>query len=335
MSDELIYRHADKVYPISYEAFSQRDYLNTFVQESELYLISIGTLAMPLTLDPMVMYWNRDLFSSAGVPETPKTWEQILSLGPKLTKKDSGGNLLQSGIAFGEFDNVEHAKDIVALLAMQAGNKIVERKEGGFQSVLALQTGFALRSTDEAVRYYTNFSNPVQPVYSWDKSQPSSRDTFLSGRLALYFGYASELVNMRNQNPHLNFDVAPVPQTNGSAAAITIGRMNGVAILKASRNPTLAFNTIKLLSAPDFSLNLAKALLLPPPRRDLLRAKPNDAFMSVFFDSALISRGWVDPMPEETNRIFKELVENVVSGRLRIGEAVMGADAELAKLFSS
>ena len=333
LSRELIYRHADKVYPIPYATLSERAFKDTFVEEGELYLTSVGILALPFRLDPMVMYYNRNILSGAGISLPPSSWEEVFSIAPKLVTKDQSGNITQSAVSFGEFRNVNYAKDILVLLTMQAGNPIVEKSGGGFKAVFGDTFGFSLKPADEALRYYTNFSNPVQPVYSWSRSLPNSRDAFLSGSLAFYFGYASELLGLRSQNPHLNFDVAKVPQTKGASAKVTIGRIDGLSVMKSSKNISAALQTVTLMTGPDTSFKLAQNTSLPPPRRDLLANKPSDAYMNVFFDSALMSRGWIDPAPASTSAIFQSLIESVASGRLRVSEAVMNANSELARLF--
>ena len=41
----------------------------------------------------------------------------------------------------------------------------------------------------------------------------SGADTmFAKGALAMYFGYAGEWAGIKARNPHLNFDIAEVPQ---------------------------------------------------------------------------------------------------------------------------
>ena len=35
---------------------------------------------------------------------------------------------------------------------------------------------------------------------------------FAKGALAMYFGYASELLEIKAQNPHLNFDMVKFPR---------------------------------------------------------------------------------------------------------------------------
>lgn len=81
----------------------------------------------------------------------------------------------------------------------------------------------------------------------------------------------------------------------------------------------------------QFSVNLG----LPPVRRDVLTNKPTDAIGSVFYDSALMSKSWFDPDSDETDDIFKNMIESVTSGRARLGEAINLADQELGLLLRS
>ena len=73
---------------------------------------------------------------------------------------------------------------------------------------------------------------------------------------------------------------------------------------------------------------------LPPVRRDLLSEVQTDAVSSVFYDSAIISKGWLDPESPKTEAIFKNMVESVTSGRASLSEAVSTADAELNLLLN-
>ncbi len=60
--------------------------------------------------------------------------------------------------------------------------------------------------------FYTRFARPDNTLYSWNRSFSSDRDRFVSGDLALYFGYGSEGKELERLNPNLNFDIAEVPQ---------------------------------------------------------------------------------------------------------------------------
>ena len=58
---------------------SERDFKNTYIEEGELYLAANGILGLPITVDPMVMYWNRDIFSSAAIAAPPSYWDEFLT----------------------------------------------------------------------------------------------------------------------------------------------------------------------------------------------------------------------------------------------------------------
>ena len=58
--------------------------------------------ALPKDIGPSVLYYNKDLFKKAGVEfpssEKPMTFEELLALSQKLTKKDTAGKITQYGI---------------------------------------------------------------------------------------------------------------------------------------------------------------------------------------------------------------------------------------------
>jgi ABC-type glycerol-3-phosphate transport system substrate-binding protein len=334
LPQDLIMRHRNKIYPIPYETLSQRAFKDTFIQEGELYLGSTGSYAVPFVIDPMVMYWNRDIFSGAFVSTPPSYWDEFFSLAQTITQIDNASNIKRSLVAFGEFDNITNAKDIISMLIMQAGSPIVSVDQNGFfVPALSDSSGSDASPADEAFRFYTEFSNPTKTSYSWNRSLPYSRDAFTTGDLALYFGYASEYANLQKKNPHLNFDVSLVPQTRGTHRKLTFGRMQGLAILKSSNVLSADMAAVMLLSNKDVVASVSSALNLPPVRRDLLAQKPKDSSLSVFYDSALLSAGWLDPSPSDTNATFSEIVQDIVSGRRKITAAVDNGNTELTQIL--
>ena len=331
----LIVRHENKVSPISFESIGARAFRDAYAEEGELFLRSDGIVALPFSIDPLVMYWNRDVLTGAGRARPPAEWDEFLTLAPALTKKDGAGNIARSAIAFGDFSNIANAKEILSMLILQAGNPIVEAADGARRVALRDQRGLVTPPAQSALRFYTEFANPAKPIYSWNRSLPSAREMFAAGDLAVYFGYASERAAIRAESPRLNFDVAIVPQTRDAKRKTTFANMTGVAVLKSSRNAQTAFYAAFALAGKSFAESFAAASSLPPVRRDLLAEKPKnaDAFTSVFYDSALISQGWLDPRPQETEEIFSEMVRNVLSGRSTVSSAISEAHEAIAALF--
>lgn len=331
LPQDFIVRHSDKVFPIPYKSINERAFKDTFIEEGELYMAPDGIIALPFTVDPLVMYWNRDIFSGAGVARTPEYWDEFLTIAPLMTKKDTAGNITQATVAFGEFANVDHAKEILVTLVLQTGDKMAVRGSEGLEIAFGQSVDQADRPAESAVRFYAEFANPAQPVYSWNRSLPSSRDIFIAGDLGVYFGLASELSDIVTKNPHLNFDIAPMPQIRGNTARVTFGDMQAIAVAKNSAKTEAAFQVAYLLTGKDISDEIGKVFKLPPPRRDILAVKQTDSFNSVFYDSALMARGWLDPAPKETYAILKDMTEGISSGRFRVSEAVSQASAEMRR----
>lgn len=329
----LIVRHKDKIIEIPYKSFSEREFKNTFIEEGELYLTKTGVLGLPFIIDPMVMYWNRDIFQTAGIANPPFYWDELFVLSPKITQRDLASNITRSFVALGEFSNVKSAKEILSALIIQSGNPIVAFQDKDLKSVIRENFGFATSPAAAAVRFYTEFSNPVKSVYSWNRSLPNSKQFFASGDLGIYFGFASELPEIIRINPNLNFDISALPQLRDADRRVTYGKMNAFAIPKASKNPNGAFAVgLSLTNAVNVAA-FSGAIGLPPVRRDLLASKPTDAFASVFYDAALISKAWLEPDSAKTDDIFQNMIESVTSGRAQLSEAIKIADEELNLLL--
>ena len=83
------------LYPIPYTDYSQGLFQNSFAQAGEVFLAQDGVYAFPVVIDPIVMFWNRDLLSSAGIALPPKTWTDVLADVPKLTREDTNKKSLE------------------------------------------------------------------------------------------------------------------------------------------------------------------------------------------------------------------------------------------------
>lgn len=322
---EKILEHRNRIYPVPYSTLSERNFRDIFIEGTEIFLGADGAYALPLIVDPLVMYWNRDTFRNAGVAQVPSYWDEFPSLVLRLVERDALKNITQSAVALGEYSNVYRARDILSALLMQAGTPITQSGSLGVQSVLNNSFNFATMPADAALTFYTQFANPAKDIYSWNRSFSNSLNTFASGDLAILFGRASDLFAIQARNPNLNFDVAPLPQPREAMNKMTYGYMEGLALVKQSRDLGGSFRIIQELTGADSIKALSDTLKLPPVRRDVLVNRPGDAYLTVFYDSALISRAWLSPYPGATDSIFGSMVDSITSGRLRMGEAIRAA----------
>ena len=329
LREDSVYKNRNRLLTIPFENYSERNFKDRFIQEGEMFLNPDGVIGLPFIVDPLVMYWNRDMFSNNLVSQTPKYWDEIYALIDKMTKRDNSANILQSAIAFGEWRNITSAKEVVSLVLLQAGTPITQRSGQVVTSVLNSTFNYPVAPSQSAISFYTQFSNPTSPTYTWNRSLPSALNFFLSGNLGMYIGFASEIFGIQQKNSNLNFDVTNVPQIRNASKKVDFARMYALSIVKQSTQIAGAFITINALTEPGALKALEAVTNLPPVRRDMLAERPTDAFRTIFYDSALISRSWIDPNALASANTFRDMIESITSGRTRISEALTRANSDL------
>lgn len=341
IDQDQIIKNEKRLLTIPYESFPLRDFLDTYIPEAELFTNNQGVIAMPLQIDPMVMYWNRNLFSKAGIATPPRTWGDVMSLTPRLTVSDSELQISESAIALGEFRNINHADDIMQNLLLQAGNTVVVRGAPNPQSqenytvILDERLGYTIEPAIATLNFFTQFANPARDVYSWNRSLPSSLNSFLAGDLAMYLGFASEINTIRAQNPNLDFDITTMPQSQNSNERKVFANMKAVAISRNSVNVVSAFNAALILGGPAFQEVLSRETGLPPVRREMLQADPSNRFDTILYTSALWSHGILEIERDQTAVILQSMVESFVTGRFSSSQAVTRAREEMEILLNN
>ncbi len=322
LPDDLLFVNRKRLAVIGYNVYPERNFKDSFIGASEVLLTSKGSYGLPLLADPLVMYWNRDILSSEGVAKPPKTWEQALALVPRISEINDDKTIKRSAIGLGDFRNVNHGKAILSALMIQAGSKMVVW-DGTDSAINYINNSGAKDSNpvQEAFQFFTEFSNPGQKAYSWNRSLPNTINYFGAGDLALYFGLASDLPRIRTLNPNLNFDMAPLPQPATSENQKTSASVWSFAILNSARNEQAALNAIVMLTGPSV-VSLASSMTgLSPARRDLLSQKQSRSSLSITFESALFASTWLDPDRDRSSAAFASAVESIVTGQSTIADA--------------
>ncbi len=328
---------ANKISVIPYATLAQSTFTTSYVDEGQLFLTPKGTLALPVLIDPLVLYWNKDLFASAGIPQPPQYWSDVLSIAPRLTTLDGTSNVTRSAIALGVWSNIAHAKEILASLFLQAGDSILSTAADGSTQVSfgMAPTGSSENPTASALSFYTQFSDPTKLSYTWNRSLPRSADAFTGGTLAMYIGFASDYPTLAARNPNIHFAVSPLPQIQGSATRLTFGELTGVAIARTSGNPNGALIIAQKLSSQTGVSAFVTQSGLPPVRRDVAVDTSASAEQTVFAQSALIARAWLDPDQAATSGVFQTMVESVISGASQSLQAVGEAQQSLQRIVTS
>lgn len=327
LPQEQILKQKDKVVILDSTVYPLRAYRDNFADLAEIYARPEGIVGLPFEIDPLVLYWNKDLFRNAGLAKAPADWNEF-SDAARALKTIEGQKIITAGAAMGEFANIKNAKDILAMLVLQNGNKIMDPET--LKPVFGLR-GAVLSPGEEALLFFISFSDPKKETYTWNKSQPEALSAFAGGRLAMYLGLASDIENILTLNPHLNFDVSEVPQISGRPKT-TLAKSSALAVVKQSQNIPAALTFIYDLTGFNQQELLAKNSFKAPALRTALAKPQKDPVLTVFYQSAIRALGWLDPDPVESRAIWQEMSESVLSGSKRINQAVLDAQRKFETL---
>ena len=323
------------VVPVPAQSLSAADFEQAFIDQGSM-LVSPdgGHYGLPFVVDPLVLFWNKDLFASAGVALPPSTWEALPGLVPVFTRLSNTNQVTQGLIGLGAYDNVTNARGILSTLFLQTGVPISEvgtaqtyRGNLGQSS----ETGKAPGKT--TLEYYTSFTNSKTTSYTFSSTLPQSREMFKEGRLALYIGYTSDAAYLAEANPNLNFSTAPMPQPANAQVRMTYGRMYSFFISKGSKNQAQAYEAAALLTNAAEQAMFAQSTGLAPATRAGLQSVPNNPITSTAYASALYSHGWVSPAGQDVDGVFSAMINDVITGKTQVDAALAKAAGALTFLL--
>jgi multiple sugar transport system substrate-binding protein len=268
---------------------------------------------LPLAVDTLAMFYNRDLLDKAGIAEPPKTWGEFQQAAKRLTKLDAQGNVIQAGAALGTGANVERAADLVALLMMQNGTQMTD--ENGFATfnlIPATLRGRPAPPGEEAVVFYTDFANPTKEVYTWNLNMPNSMETFVTGRSAFFFGYSYHIPTIRTRAPKLDLGIAKVPQIEGNPET-NYANYWVESVSKKSAHPHEAWDFIQFATTAQQAPNYLAAAKHPTALRALIGSQLEDLDLGIFASQVLTAKSWYrgkDPVVAE--KALGDLVDAAV-----------------------
>ncbi|MBI4135869.1 extracellular solute-binding protein [Candidatus Uhrbacteria bacterium] len=274
--------------------------------------------ALPLALDTLVLYANRDLLNLAGIPQVPKTWGELQGAVKKLTRFDTQGGLLQSGAALGTSKNVERAADILALLMMQNGTEMLDLSgNAAFHRVPQILSGSGTLPGPEALTFYTDFANPNKEVYTWSAELPGSFEAFVAGRTALFFGYGYHLPLLKVRAPRMNLAIAQVPQIEGNPE-VNFANYWVEAVSRKSPNAHWAWDFLQFAAGPDQIIQYLETTQKPTALRALINRQLEKETTSAFAAQVLTAKSWYKGRDSQA---AEQALLNAIDQTLAGGEA--------------
>jgi len=278
---------------------------------------------LPLSIDTLVLYYNKDLFNNAGISNPPFYWDKEFQQDvKKLTKQDNKGQIVQSGTALGGSDNIERSTDILSVLMMQNGTVMMEDGHVKFHQNPESDHNKNYNPGLDALRFYTDFSNPAKEVYSWNNSLENSLELFIQGKLAMMFGYSYMLEQIQARAPKLNFSITSLPQIEGNPQR-NFANYWAEAVSKKSEAPEEAWDFIQFMIKKDQVRSYLKKTKKPTALRSLIDEQIEDEDISVFAQQVLTAESWYQGHDSSAaEAIIKEMVDDAVQGQTTLEQAI-------------
>ncbi len=299
----------------------------TFPQVVEQDFIQNGSVyALPLSVDTLALFYNRDFLDAEGITP-PATWDDFTASAPKLLKKSpQDARVTRGGVAFGSSKTVPEASDILSLLLIQSG---VQMTSPDFRSA----TFASGNAGAAALSFYTQFANPQSKSYTWNDGVGNAYDAFSQEKVAMMFGYASSIPDLKKRNAFLNFGIAEAPQPKDTQKPISYPNYVGYGVSRQTKNADVAWNFVSSLSLEANARAYLTATGKPPALRSLLGEYRADPMLGVFATQALTARSWPQADADAVRSIFSRAIDVVTSNATTPATALRAAQEQITTLM--
>ena len=314
-----------------YKFMTPADFQSQFVEVAYKDLVYGDKIyALPLYVDTLALFYNRDMFNTAGITRSPQNWEEFNEDIGLLTKFDSQGNIIQAGAAIGTSRNINRSTDILSALMIQNGTQMTNVAN---TAALFTRTVSGQRTGENALQYYTDFANPLKEVYTWNDQQHYSIDAFVEGKTAMMFNYSHQIPIVRKRFERLNFAVAPFPQFT-ELDAKNYANYWAVAVSAQSKSRDAAWRFLTYLTSKDGALVYLTETSRPSARRDIIDIQRNDPQLGVFAVQALSAKSWLQIDTNAIDQIFADMIDEVNLKRAAVRNALRAAETKITTLMT-
>lgn len=252
-------------------------------------------VGIPLDFDGLALIYNTQAFSNAALVSPPTDWYQFRQYARKLTTRDEKGNILVAGAALGTSNNVDYFSDILGLMFLQNGTKMITNKEVSFDKATDSSKN---NLGADALTFYVAFAKDDNV---WNRSLPNSIQAFAQGKVNMIFAPAAKINEIlkltKANNPPVPFKVAPVPQLP-EREEVSWASFWAEGVSNKSSHQKEAWDFINYLADKDslqerFNLvSNRNGIGLPFSRMDMANEQSNNPYLGPFVSEAKNAQSW-------------------------------------------
>lgn len=302
---------------------------------------------LPTNVDTLILYYNPDMFQTALAEfrkslgdkytdaaylpvqqllrKAPTTWNDVVDQSKYLTQRTSD-TITRSTIALGSADNIATSADILQLMMMQNGAKIVSSKNPRsalFNYREATAAGGQVRPGEKALDFYTSFAIPSKANYTWNDSMANTLDAFGNGQVAMVIAFSDFGQALKIKFPKFHPETAPVPQISLAQPAVNLIKFSLETVTQTADSPSSAFAFLKAYNTSNIANSLAHEQKLESPY--LTTLKNEDTFQSkqIITGEAIYKRSHT-----QFDSTFHQMINDVLHNNVVVGLSLdNGADA--------
>lgn len=197
--------------------------------------------ALPYRAETHGIFYNKDLFETAGCEEMPATWEELLPVLKKISDNKEAKGIAIPG---GEWGNTSY--QLINMILCGGGSIL---NEDNTES--ALDSPEAIKVVEFFVDLYRE--DKVVPDSIMENDNAAGRTLFSEGKVASFMSGAYDIAAIQGINADLNMATALIPTFEGQERK-TIFAGWSTAISAHSKNPDAAWLLAEFLASPEISV---------------------------------------------------------------------------------
>ncbi|MBV1700313.1 MAG: ABC transporter substrate-binding protein [Hyphomicrobiales bacterium] len=289
------------------------------------------TWGIPFQRSTVVQYWNKDAFKAAGLDpdKAPASWDELVSMGQKLTLKDASGKVTQWGV---QIPSSGFPYWLFQSLATEAGATLA--------SPDGKKTFFDDPKVVEAAQFFRDLSvkDKVMPegITQWG----TTPEDFFQKKIAMMWTTTGNLTNVK-AHAGFNFGVAPLPAKMRGGSPT--GGGNLYIFKKATpEQQEAAFKFVQFLTTPERAADWGIATGYVATRPDAWETPKMKAYVASFPAAAVARDQLKDSVAElsthDNERVTQGLndaLQAVLTGAKPADVALKQAQANAVRLLKS
>jgi len=308
----------------------KRDYIDVVYKD---IILNGKIYGLPLGVNTLVMFYNKDLLNRAHLAQPPATWNDFVNAVGKITITNDRDEIIRAGAALGTYDNIPNASDLVTLLMLQNGAPMTTGGEVTFDQPTGSEQNYY--PAEQALRFYTDFASPEKSVYTWnDNVTTDAFDLFAQGNLGFLFGYRYQQSEITSRGLGADaFGLAPMPQINPDNE-VNYADYWVYTVARKSKYANESWAFLQYAADAKRSQPYDNKTKQTSVLRSVISEQIEDPDMGMFAQQALTAQSWYrGKKPQKAEEYFGDMIKSVVARTSDIKQAIILAAQKIQQIY--